>query len=101
MAKHLIKGFLCQTTYQFDALPFEARSFVDFRRFKPSGEYDKGTALIREHQFEVDVPDDFDPRPALIENLRAIEKKAMADFQLKVTEIRRQISELEAIEHTA
>jgi len=56
--------------------------------------------VVKQQSIEVEVPDDFDPRPDMIANLRTQEKQAMADFELKVNQIRKQISELEAIEYT-
>lgn len=47
-----------------------------------------------------EVPDDFDPRPAQIKVLEAKRAELNAQFAAAVTEINRQISQLQAIEHT-
>ena len=62
-------------------------------------EYDYITVMP--HSFEVDIPDDFDPRGKQVEQLQAEKQKAMADFQALVTSIDRKISELTALEFVA
>lgn len=57
-----------------------------------------GFATVMPHTLEVELPDDFDPRAKHVEALQAEKTKAMADFQNRMTEIDRQISELTAIE---
>ena len=52
-------------------------------------------------EIEIEVPDNYDPRPAKIAALEAQRAKAAADYQQTVTEINRRISELQAIEYTA
>ena len=47
-----------------------------------------------------EVPDDFDPRPVQIKALEAKKRELQAQFSAAVTELNRQISELQAIEHT-
>lgn len=47
-----------------------------------------------------EVPDDFDPRPAQVKALEAKERELRAQFAAAVTEIQRQISQLQAIEHS-
>lgn len=59
-------------------------------------EYDWITVMP--HSFEVDIPDDFDPRGKQVEMLKAEKQKAMADFQKRMTEIERKISELTCLE---
>lgn len=56
---------------------------------------------VGEQEIEIDVPDNFDPRPAQIAALREQQTKAAADYQKTVTDIQRRISELQAIEFTA
>lgn len=93
--KHTIDGYVTYTKR-----PYQAEAEISFSTFKPSDKYWPHTIIIGEHSFEVDVPDNFDPRPAQIERLKEQERKARADFQATLTEIHRQISELEAIEFT-
>ena len=56
---------------------------------------------INEFDVEVDIPDDFDPRPAQIKALQEKQSKAAAAFHAMNTEIMRQINELQALEMTA
>lgn len=58
-----------------------------------------GYVTVRPHEIEVEVPDDFDPRPQQIAALEAEKQKARAEFHARVTEIDRQIQSLLAIEH--
>ena len=60
-----------------------------------------GYITVMPHTFEVDIPDDFDPRGKQVEMLKAEKQKAMADFQALVTSIDRKISELTALEFVA
>ena len=56
---------------------------------------------INEFDVEVDIPDDFDPRPAQIKALQQKQTEAAAAFHAMNTEIMRQINELQALEMTA
>ena len=60
-----------------------------------------GDVLVREQMFEVEVPDNFDPRPQMVKELEAEKEKARADFAKRVMEIDKRINELLALEHTA
>ncbi|RQR87811.1 hypothetical protein DIE09_06420 [Burkholderia sp. Bp9010] len=63
-----------------------------------SSKYDPSQVAVREHEFEVEVPDDFDPRAGLVENLEREKRKITAEFRAKVTQINGQIQSLLAIE---
>ncbi len=91
--KHTIKGYI---TYEKGHWDDAAQ--ISFQAWKPSAKIFPNLVVVREHSIEVEVPDNFDPRPDMIANLREQEKKAMADFELTVNQIRKQISELQAIE---
>ncbi len=97
--KATIKGYI---TYQENSYG-NKKPLIDFMRFDPRK--DPGIwgemAVVCEHSFEIEIPNDFDPRPDLIAQLKAQEKKAKADFQVRINEIHKRISELQAIEHTA
>jgi hypothetical protein len=56
---------------------------------------------ISHQEFEVDIPDDFDPRPIQIAALRAEKTKVMAEAEAKKQNIDEQISRLLAIENKA
>ena len=51
------------------------------------------------HTVEADIPDDFDPRPGMIEVLQEERKRAHANFAAKVMEIDQCINSLLAIEN--
>lgn len=96
--KRVIKGFI---TYR-PAGRYYSKPEIDFYGFDPrkvDGEHYKDLAVVREHEFEIEVADDFDPREQLLANLHAAKAKARADFAAKVTEYDRQINELLAIEN--
>ena len=63
--------------------------------YKPTE--DNGIVLVRETEVEIEVPDDFDIRPSQIAALQKKEQELRAKFAAAVTEIHRQISELQAI----
>ena len=63
-------------------------------------EYEKlggGNALVAPYTIKLEIPDNYNPNTQFIEALEAEKKKTMADFQNRVTEIDRQISQLTAI----
>lgn len=55
--------------------------------------------LIREIDVEVEVPDDFDPRPNQIATLRKEKTQLLAEAHVKAENIDEQIQRLIAIEH--
>lgn len=92
--KHTITGFVTLRPCNI-----EDASLVEFwpfdpRKYKHMAEY----VVVKEHSFEVEVPDDFDPRPEMIKALQAKQQKARADFEKLCTDIQRQISEWQALE---
>jgi spore coat polysaccharide biosynthesis protein SpsF (cytidylyltransferase family) len=54
--------------------------------------------FVSKQTVTVEVPADFDPRPKIVAALKARERQATADYHLLVTDINRQINELQAIE---
>lgn len=89
--KHTIKGYLIWQQYSFQT---KAEGAVDFYSFKPTSEH---TTIIREHSFEVEVDDDFDPTPQKIavleEQKRALRVKLAEDLMA----IDEKLSKLQAI----
>lgn len=55
---------------------------------------------IGSQEFEIDVPDKYDPRAQQIAVLEKKKQKVMADFTKTVTEINDRISKLQALEYT-
>lgn len=66
-----------------------------FFDFDPSEAF--GWIRVMGHTIDVDVPADFDIRPGQIAALQKKEQELRAQFAAAVTEIHRQISELQAI----
>jgi hypothetical protein len=64
-------------------------------------EDDDNRTYVGEQEVEIEVPDNFDPRPNQIVALEAKKRKAMADYQRTVEEINERISKLQALEFTA
>ena len=58
-------------------------------------------AYVGEQEIQIEVPDDFDPRPQQIAALETQKQKVMADYQKSVTDINSQISKLQALEYAA
>jgi len=72
----------------------------NFTSFDPR-KYDAGaTVFVKEHAFEVEVPDNFDPRPAQVEALKKQRETVQAQFAKRVMEIDTQIQSLLALEAT-
>lgn len=96
MSKHTVKGFVTYEKSKYDDAPR-----IDFMSCKPTPSLWPDMVIVSEHSIEVEVPDGFDPRPELIKDLHAKQKKARADFEKLCTDIQRQINELQALEMTA
>lgn len=92
MSKHIIDGFI---TWRHDT--WMDHPEIDFLTYDPklAG---SDAVVVRPHSFEVEVPDDFDPRPAQIAALREKREKAAATFSAYVAEIDASIAKLLAIE---
>jgi hypothetical protein len=89
--KVTIKGYITCTQYGWD----EKQTF-SFYGFDPTG-YDSCTVKVMEHEFEVEVPDNFDPRPGQVAALKAQKEEIQAQFAAKVKEIDDRINSLLAI----
>lgn len=94
--KHTIKGHLYWQMNQYMKEPAIVFMEYDLRNWDPADR--DGRVWISAHSFEVEVPDDFDPRPEQIAALKAEKTRLNAEFSAKVTEIDRRISKLQAIE---
>jgi hypothetical protein len=58
-------------------------------------------AYVGAQEIEIEVPDNYDPRPDKIAALERHKQKVMADYQKTVMEINDRISKLQALEYTA
>lgn len=92
MSKHTIDGFI---TWRHTA--WMDHPEVGFLTYDPRN-FDHDCVAIRPHSIEVEVPDDFDPRPAQVAALREKREKAAATFSAYVAEIDASIAKLLAIE---
>lgn len=57
----------------------------------------EGRTLMCTQEVELEVPDNFDPRPQQIEILQEKKQNVMAEYQKTITEIDHNISKLQAI----
>lgn len=97
MAKHKITGYITATpiTYGKD----KGKVSVSFSMYDPS-KYEPERVIVREHSFEVEVPDNFDCRPGVIKNLEAQKDAIRKEAAEKVMKIDDWIGRLLAIENT-
>lgn len=89
--KVTIKGYITCQQYDWDDKPT-----FSFYSFDPTS-YDTSTVKVMEHEFEVEVPDNFDPRPGQVAALKAKKEQMQAEFASKVKEIDDRINSLLAI----
>ena len=76
-------------------LPYNIEPYYSFFGFDAS---DEDRVKVIDHTIELDIPDDFDPRPGMVAALEKQKKAAMAEFQARITEIDGRIQSLLAIE---
>jgi hypothetical protein len=96
--KHQIAGFV---TYHAPR-SWETEPTIDFKTYDPRQfDHMKDYAVVCEQTIEVEVPDDFDPRPQLVAALVAEKQKIRAEFAAKVTALDAQINQLLCLENTA
>ena len=92
--KTVIKGFIHYKKARWandDEFEFHG---IDFT----GSEYARGRVMVMAHEFEIEVPDNFDPRPQQVAQLQAEQQKVRAEFAARITDIERQISELTCLE---
>ena len=95
--KTVIKGFIVQQQYSWQekaTITFTTHDYIA----APINIDHQRTAVICAHEFEVETPDDFDPRPQQVAALQAAKQKVRAEFAARISEIEKQISELTCIE---
>ena len=91
--KVTISGYVTYRKYAWQDEPE-----YNFYTFDPSEHMGEETVVMMQHSFEVEVPDNFDPRPGQIAALKTKREKAQADFSKTVMEIDARINELMALE---
>lgn len=72
----------------------------EFEVFSFKFDDDDRRIYVGEQEIEIEVPDNYDPRPQQIAALEAQKKKVMAEYQKTVTDITERINKLQAIEHS-
>ena len=97
MAKHTIKGWL----YYKAASKFSktGEPAIVFLPFDPKyATADMWGVPVREHSIEVEIPDDFDPRPQQVAALDKQIAQVRAEFTARINELQEQKQRLLAIE---
>ena len=90
--KVTINGFVYHRQYEWDTEP-------KYEFWNNDGWSDANRVLVMPHSMEVDIPDDFDPTPVKIANLRAEKQRIQAEAHVKAENIEAQIQELLCIEN--
>jgi hypothetical protein len=93
-----IKGYVTASRYRWMGADEPLR--FNFQGWKPS-DSDTETFVVAEHEFDFDLPGDFNPQALEIAALNKQLEVARASFALQVREINERLSKLQAIEHTA
>lgn len=90
MAKQTVKGFAYHVDYGWG-------DPAEYLIYSSATIGDDNYTLIGPVEVQIEVPNDFDPRPAKIAALEAKKQELRAKFSAAATEIERKISELQAI----
>ncbi len=90
MAKHTIRAYVYQLRYAWS-------DATEYRVYNSPDMGDDVCALVGPVEVAFEVPDDFDPRAAKIAALEKEKQQLRAALAVKVTNIDRRISELQAI----
>ncbi len=95
MSKHLIKGFVVWEKWKDSS---NDTAVYKFQHYKPSGNSECwDTVLVGEHQFEVEVPDDFNPIPLQVSLLEERKKALRLKLAQELRLIDEEISKLTCI----
>jgi len=89
--KVTVKGFLHWRKYEWETAP-------TYLLLSHHSTNDPDYAYISDHEFEVEIPDDFDPIPVKIGILRKEKQRIQAEAHVKAENIKQQIQELLCIE---
>jgi len=96
MAKHIIKGFL-----QWNHDSWEAQGRFEINRYEFKTSENSTYATVRKIEVEVDVPDDFDPTPAVIADLQEQKQKLRLKLAAELADLDDRISKLSALTYEA
>jgi hypothetical protein len=97
MSKHTINGHIYWQMNKYLEAPRITFSEYDKRQWEEDSR--DGCVHIKEHSFEVEVPDDFDPRPQQVAALDAEIKKTRAEMHRRINDLQEQKARLLAIEY--
>lgn len=92
--KVTVKGYIYWHKYSWA----DAASFIFFGT-DSMGDIDPNYALIQPHQFDVEIPDDFNPVPQQIQAMRTAQTAIRAKAEAQVTNIEESIQRLLCIEY--
>lgn len=93
MSKHVIKGWIyLEKDLVMDRLGCDPK--VGFMEFEPGGAYFPERVSVREHSFEVEIPDDFNPVPQMVAALEEQKRQERLKLAQKLAEIDEKISKL-------
>lgn len=95
MSKHTISGFLV-----WEKWDFESDATISFRKYEPGprdAHSSRDQVTIRPHSFEVEVPDGFDPTPAMIAGLEEQKRQLRLKLAAELAVIDERISKLQAL----
>ncbi len=87
-----IKGFITWNKYKWSEAPFYTHDRHDIK-------IDADSVVVMPHDFEVEIPDNFNPVPEQIKALHDAKKEILAEAQLKANNIEEQIRRLLSIEY--
>jgi hypothetical protein len=76
------------------------RQEFDFLTYNPTQFDHNDRIVIREETIEVEIPDDFDPRPEQVRMLQEQQQKVRAQMVSRINELQDRINKLLALEMT-
>lgn len=94
MSKHIVKGFVHHNKEAWD----ETATYAIYP-FSMQGTLGS-CVLVGEQQFEVEIPDDFNPIPAQLAVLEEEKRKLRLKLAEELARLDERISKLTCIEHT-
>jgi hypothetical protein len=94
--KKLMKGYVYRIQYEHNDAPH-----LSWSQSSTMGEADPDWVLVGPHDFVIECPDDFDPRPHQLAAIDAKERAMRAAFTARITELQEQRNKLLALEMSA
>jgi hypothetical protein len=94
--KKLMKGYVYRIQYEHNDAPH-----LNWAQSSTMAEADPDWVLVCPYDFEIECPDDFDPRPAQLRAIDAKERAIRAEFTNRITELQEQRNKLLALEMSA